>query len=387
MLLLLGSAHAHVRLNYINGSDHPIRNANSATGNGRASVAGPCGGEDAWGTNGHSIGQDGMDITLSLSYAAGHTGTFEMAFACGANTTENALAASSAKLSTGCTCEKDGQPTSYPCPGMNAGEEGVVTCPLPSLGLALGDTADCTASLMDQRDWGGCVDLRVHAAAAPRPPASPPAPFTNQAGTYDLTTGGSIDTSADTFSCCPIVGTLTVPAYPQGTAAVTVTLSAAATGCRTSKEIVNPSYTNDMTLSQQVSLTLEAGADAYSGQVALGTPAQTFEVRVEGRVLELTMVDDDQPILCDAFSSVSVPPSAPPPSLPPPPLPLPLPLLAPPPSLPPPSLPPPPDEGLSQAATIGVAVGTAVGIGLCCCAAVLALTWWWRRAGGFSSID
>ena len=40
MALLLAAAEGHVRLNYIDGSDLPIRNANSATGNGRASVAG-----------------------------------------------------------------------------------------------------------------------------------------------------------------------------------------------------------------------------------------------------------------------------------------------------------------------------------------------------------
>ena len=40
LALLLAAAEGHVRLNYIDGADQPIRNANSATGNGRASVAG-----------------------------------------------------------------------------------------------------------------------------------------------------------------------------------------------------------------------------------------------------------------------------------------------------------------------------------------------------------
>ena len=40
VLLLAASSEGHVRLNYIDGSDLAIRNANSATGNGRASVAG-----------------------------------------------------------------------------------------------------------------------------------------------------------------------------------------------------------------------------------------------------------------------------------------------------------------------------------------------------------
>ena len=43
LALLLAAAEGHVRLNYMDGSDgspRPIRNANSETGNGRASVAG-----------------------------------------------------------------------------------------------------------------------------------------------------------------------------------------------------------------------------------------------------------------------------------------------------------------------------------------------------------
>ena len=40
LFLLLAASEGHVRLNYIDGSDMPIRNAGTATGNGRASVQG-----------------------------------------------------------------------------------------------------------------------------------------------------------------------------------------------------------------------------------------------------------------------------------------------------------------------------------------------------------
>ena len=40
LVLLLAASEGHVRLNYIDGSDLPIRNAGTATGNGRASVDG-----------------------------------------------------------------------------------------------------------------------------------------------------------------------------------------------------------------------------------------------------------------------------------------------------------------------------------------------------------
>ena len=40
LLLLAAPSEGHVRLNYIDGSGLPIRNAGTATGNGRASVDG-----------------------------------------------------------------------------------------------------------------------------------------------------------------------------------------------------------------------------------------------------------------------------------------------------------------------------------------------------------
>ena len=40
LVLLLAASEGHVRLNFIDGLDQPIRNAGTATGNGRASVAG-----------------------------------------------------------------------------------------------------------------------------------------------------------------------------------------------------------------------------------------------------------------------------------------------------------------------------------------------------------
>ena len=47
---------------------------------------------NAWGTNGNAVGEDGMQITMNLQYAAGHTGDFQMAYSC-AGTTENDLEA------------------------------------------------------------------------------------------------------------------------------------------------------------------------------------------------------------------------------------------------------------------------------------------------------
>ena len=145
------------------------------------------------------------------------------------------LSQAGAKLTAaeGCTCTKDGQATQYPCPGMNAGEEGVVTCTLPSQGLAVGETADCTVSVLDQRDWGGCVDVQMVSAQAVLPPSPPPAPIVPNTGVYKMDKNTVIDTSADTFTCCALEAELNVPDYPLGAASYTATLSGKADGCST----------------------------------------------------------------------------------------------------------------------------------------------------------
>ena len=144
------------------------------------------------------------------------------------------LSQAGAKLTAaeGCTCTKDGQATQYPCPGMNAGDEGVVTCTLPLQNLAVGETADCTVSVLDQRDWGGCVDVQMVSAQAVLPPSPPPAPLVSNTGTYKMDTNTVIDTSAASFTCCALEAELTVPDYQKGVAAsFTATLSGKADGC------------------------------------------------------------------------------------------------------------------------------------------------------------
>ena len=70
-------------------ADQPaaIRNAQTATGNGRASVASPCGGANTFGSNGIGTMKDGDTITLDMRYAAGHNGAFRMAYACNGENT------------------------------------------------------------------------------------------------------------------------------------------------------------------------------------------------------------------------------------------------------------------------------------------------------------
>lgn len=184
-LCFLSAAEARVRLSY---QHYQVRNANSPTDNGRC-VFGACGGVDAYGANGVGTITDGDTITLNVNYCAGHASphnAFRMAYSCNntQGTTQAGLEAAESVLTAATdNCTATGGTGPYTDNGVDGGvpaSNGIVTggytvtCNLPpqhnSAPLA------CTAALIDQRDWGGCVDLSVLPAAVPAPPALPPAP-------------------------------------------------------------------------------------------------------------------------------------------------------------------------------------------------------------------
>ena len=68
LVLLLTAFEGHVRLNYIDGSDMPIRNAGTATGNGRASVAGGL----VWSK--YKLRAAEVALSSLRSYGTGHCG-------------------------------------------------------------------------------------------------------------------------------------------------------------------------------------------------------------------------------------------------------------------------------------------------------------------------
>lgn len=185
MLLTLVALSGHVKLNFLPGQPGPIRNANSATGDGAASVNGGCGGNAAFGANGKGIIQDGDTVTLNINYAAGHRSAqnvFRMAYACGDGSAASIEAATAKLTSTAnaCTAKAGGVTAAYGPDGVAAPNAIItggyeVTCTLPLQNVAA--ATPCTLALVDQRNWGGCVDVDVLAAAAALPPAPPPSPF------------------------------------------------------------------------------------------------------------------------------------------------------------------------------------------------------------------
>ena len=164
-------AHAHVAMTYTRETPGSIRNANGPTADGGASVNGACGTNGAWGQNGNGEIFDGVTVTLTINYAAGHVSNanyFRMAYACGAPS-PNTMAGAAAVLEStthSCTAKADGQPAPYVDNGVDGGVNAAagiadngyeVTCTLPSMNVVEGLPKECTIALVDQRNW--CAEI------------------------------------------------------------------------------------------------------------------------------------------------------------------------------------------------------------------------------------
>jgi len=321
--LLLGAAEAHVSMVYKDGQAGGIRNANTPTGNGQASVQKNCGdgGRAAFGSNGVATLKDGDTVTYAMRYAAGHNGNFRMAYACGTQD-GSALEAPTAAL-TGCTAT-GGAGAYNGADGAQAQGQNTmdITCPLTPQGNT--DPTDCVIGILDQRDWGGCIDVNLLSAADPAPPSPPPAPFVSSVGTYAFQNARKVDTSAGnkdgigTFSCCAISeGALVIPQYNEGQATVLASFQdAKAKGCPATVPVTTvapPPNDREVVLSSTDSFTMQESnnGNKYTGFTYIAD--QQFEVVVAGGVMTFTNTyqgrsgtEGEQPIVCDGTSELGL---------------------------------------------------------------------------------
>jgi len=314
LALLARTCDAHVAMVFKATYPGPIRNANSPTGNGAASVAGACGGQNTFGANGKGQLTDGSTVTLTINYAAGHrsaNNVFRFAYSC-TDTSQNGLSSAESVLSAAapnnCKGFSEGAETPYPVPAPDAIVEGgyEITCTLPLRGNT--ETEECTMSLLDQRDWGGCVDVDLLPAAASLPPSPPPAPYVSNEGKYYLVSDNSIDSSASTFSNCDFSeGYLEVPPHAEGAASFQAKLDAQAEGCRTSPAITAPATA---TIRVQTAFTMTLADGKYSGEVLIGEAQQPYTFAVAGQAVEWAYYNparpEEQPIINDGFSNSEV---------------------------------------------------------------------------------
>jgi hypothetical protein len=165
VLLAVGpsGAFAHVRLLQ---TGFPIRNAASATGDGVYSVSGPCGGVSAYGKNGVALIQAGSSVSMKIAYNGGHQdvkNAFHAAVYCTGNGIARGSTFDDSVLKIGAT-SGGAQP-------LASGGDSVPAADSSTAGYTLQFTApplaagaapqDCVFALLDQRNWGGCVDVQL----------------------------------------------------------------------------------------------------------------------------------------------------------------------------------------------------------------------------------
>jgi len=167
ILVLLGTtafAHTNGVYSYTN---LPFRGAATSTSNTPASTDGPCGPAGTqWGSNGVTSVKPGQTMAIGLQYAQEHpsggANTFQLAMVCGnnavgtsvqplavstnANSAQNRLQYSVIHLA-----DTDLNPRSFAFTFPTHTPDGTT--------ITSGD--QCTVAMLDQRDWGACLDFQV----------------------------------------------------------------------------------------------------------------------------------------------------------------------------------------------------------------------------------
>jgi len=317
----------HVRMFYDSGTGatpRSIRNANSPMSDGSFSTRGPCGGVSAWGANG--MGQvntvsPGESVTMIINYNGGHKSNaneFAVRRVCGeqgSGPTEQEMKAATDLPAGECTVIRCPEANTYPCPAAigNQFTEGYTfQCTVPS------DAAgkDCTYSVLDQRDWGGCVDLRVsNAAPAPEstmPESTQPAvPVQTQAPDFDASmakdfkfTGDNVIVESPKYpNCCCTMdqGTDEKNRFAVSTTGVlTGTLRMV---CPQEIEFWQKVKTSETDLNLQLTY---KSTDNWEGTTRISGQEMTFNIIKDGpdsstSTLYYTNTGLDAPHICDGY--------------------------------------------------------------------------------------
>lgn len=309
LLLCLNYVSAHVRLVFTDEEftldNRPIRNASSASGDGRASVEGPCGGNLAWGANGSSSAEAGDEVTVKFNYGANHPSNanlLQARWACN-QPSSNELKSVQYNMPIGnvnslqpgqCAslrCPVSGQ---YPCAAPDAQIDNgyVFKCRIPSDAL----NQDCTLSIVDQRDWGGCLDISVSRSVAGVDQYT----LDEHTGSYDYQAfSESVDVTSGAFAscCCGMTG-----------GSFTVTKNNSNASLNGSIELTCPSLTGFSQLGLESSLTVTLNDVVMSPTTAffrwVGSTTikgYDFETILTDKKLFFNYKDSVSQLICDVM--------------------------------------------------------------------------------------
>jgi hypothetical protein len=282
---LASTVSGHVRLVF-EPAAMSIRNAAGESANGKYSTNGPCGGVQTFGANGINTVTAGDSVTLKIAYNGGHksdANAFKLAFACGRPDNDGVLRNEQ-------TPNDLGVATVPAADSSTTGYDLTFTVPPAEAGV---NGQYCTVSALDQRNWGGCVDMMIQAPGVPPTPAPGPVVLKSMEGSFELLAADSASAQstcdADSPSCCCLGGSVTV-SHTAGQEMAEADFTVAANDqCTT--EI--PSGTYPITLRRQ-----SDKVNGVKGDVRVG--GQDFEISVfDNGVLILTNVDDN-PSICSA---------------------------------------------------------------------------------------
>jgi len=292
LLLCVSVGYCHVRLKY---TGLNIRNAKGPQSDGSFSTRGPCGGVSTFGANGVNKIAPGEEVTMRIAYNGGHKSDknmFTMAWSC-------TKPDDASVFRNGALAMKFSTPLQHPAADSStAGYEFKFNIPTNASALS------CTASALDQRNWGGCVDFEVSALATS--PTSAPAPTAaGQTALSMIDLSGYVkewdmtqQCRGDSTDCCCLKGGAGVT-HEKGS---TEGKFKAIVRCFYPQLPLPDKYTDSTKDLLEKSMTIEADLMQESTTIAglKGTVQianQMFEISVFDKFLSLANVDDS-PQIC-----------------------------------------------------------------------------------------
>eukprot|EP00940_MAST-03C_sp_MAST-3C-sp2_P001928 g1928.t1 len=291
--VVVGTVRGHVKLRYSYdnaGPNWPIRNAPSAQADGAFSTSGPCGGNAAWGANGFATISNGATLDLRISYNGGHqsnNNAFHLAFHCD----DEANLGQDIFRSGAHTVNKAG------CTAIAATDSRVnppytVGCELDRV-QDLSSEVSCTISVMDQREWGGCYDVRIT-------PDTPPAAGAGSDSKLNqmYLVSDTVTTTPSGTECCSFQ-TASIDVGSESGTQVSVS-AGGTTNCAGLSE-----WASTFTLTKdEFSYTNGAsGTRYYNDAVTVGN--ESFGFNLINSVLTQTNQGTAQPVMCDHVFSAS----------------------------------------------------------------------------------